>query len=236
MTTGVQSNIYCKRATGATASSAARSAASSSSSHKNKRLGSAQASIKKKNSPQDASLPPRKESEPVDFVYDIDVRRRLREEIDSERAKIRYDATLKEAELRAANKWVYDKTDRPGRKQAWHCSDRQHEPREAKAAESVSNPCAEAKSIARASSAASSRSSSSSAHSRASSKPSVKSSIAPNISEWRTQAFPVYPSPETTMADWKRADEQRRQQQWREAKDVRDTIDDFEARMHQLAI
>lgn len=240
-TTSVQSSVYCKRATGATASSATKlasaAALSGSSSHKKRSGtgGSTASSTKKKSSPQEASLA-RKDSEPVDFVYDIDVRRKLREEIDSERAKILHDTTLKEAELRAANKWVYDKTDRPERKQAWRCSDRQHGSREDKASKFVSSSRTGAKSTARASSAASSRSSSSSsAHFKSSSKP-VKSSIAPNVSEWRTQAFPVYPSPETAMAEWKRAEEQRRQQQWREAKDVHDTIDDFEARMHQLEI
>lgn len=234
----MHSNVYCKRATGATTSSAAKAtssaaASSGSSSHKKRSGagGSAQSSTKKKNSPHDASIP-RKDSEPVDFVYDINVRRKLREEIDSERIKILHDATLKEAELRTANKWVYDKTDRPERKQAWHCSNRQHGPREDKDAKSVSNSRTGIKSAGRASSAASSRSSS--VHSKSSSKP-VKSSIAPNVSEWRTQAFPVYPSSETAMAEWRRAEEQRRQQ-WREAKDVHDTIDDFEARMHQLAI
>lgn len=238
----MQSNVYRKRATGATTSSAAKatsSAAASSGSSSHKKPpgagGSAQSSTKKKNSPHDASLP-RKDSEPVDFVYDINVRRKLREEIDSKRIKILHDTTLKEAELRAANKWVYDKTDRPERKQAWYCSDQQHGPREDNDAKSVSNSRTGVKSAGRASSAASSRSSSSSsAHSKSSSKP-VKSSIAPNVSEWRTQAFPVYPSPETAMAEWRRAEEQRRQQQWREAKDVHDTIDDFEVRMHQLAI
>lgn len=190
--------------------------------------------------------PVKKDSKPVDFVYDVNVRRKLRDEIDNERAKVLHDAAVKEARLRAAHKWVYDKADQSDRKQAWNGRDRP--PHASRAPGSAYKKTAsdvhggnettrhdKAEPAVRASSAASSRSSSYSTSSKVPTKTakSVKSSIAPNVSEWRTQAFPVHPSAEAAKAEWKRAECQRMQQQWREAKDVQETIDDFETRMQQ---
>lgn len=63
-------------------------------------------------------------TEPVDYVYDINVRRRLREQVDADRRNNLLKAKAREATLRAENKWVFDKRDRtpPRRKRAWQRS------------------------------------------------------------------------------------------------------------------
>nr|CCA17615.1 AlNc14C37G3274 [Albugo laibachii Nc14] len=53
---------------------------------------------------------------PVDFVYDINVRRKLREAIDSERRMLLIETKAKEERLRASNQWVYDATDNSKKK------------------------------------------------------------------------------------------------------------------------
>ncbi|KAL3661629.1 hypothetical protein V7S43_013388 [Phytophthora oleae] len=60
-------------------------------------------------------------AEPVDFVYDINMRRKLREQLDAERRNVLLEAKAREAKLRSESKWVFDKRDNspPRRKQAW---------------------------------------------------------------------------------------------------------------------
>ncbi|KAG1698052.1 hypothetical protein DVH05_015535 [Phytophthora capsici] len=60
-------------------------------------------------------------AEPVDFVYDIKTRRKLRDQLDAERRRVLLEAKAREAKLRAESKWVFDKRDKspPRRKQAW---------------------------------------------------------------------------------------------------------------------
>lgn len=235
----VQSSAYSKRAMAATASSAAKAAAPSSSNNSSnatphrKRSGAAATASRvstAKKKPDVATSHHTRAAEPVDFVYDIGVRRKLREEIDSERTKTLQDAAAKEAQLRAAHKWVHDRAGaaRPDRTLAWGSSER-HATQSRPARDATG---ADAK-PARASSAASSRSSC--ARSSRSPLP-AKSSIAPNVSEWRTQAFPAFASRDAAIAERRRVEQQRQEQQWRDAKDVRDTIDVFESRMHELAI
>lgn len=45
---------------------------------------------------------------PVDFVYDINVRRKLREAIDLERRMLLSETKAKEERLRASNHWIFD--------------------------------------------------------------------------------------------------------------------------------
>jgi hypothetical protein len=119
-TTNTPPRIYRKRATGPRASSSAKTHPSGGCSSK--------PSVSPTNNtprcPQHKKRPHKsgkKSSEPVDFVYDVNVRRRLREQLDAERRQILQEANAREARLRAENKWVFDKRDTspPKRKQAW---------------------------------------------------------------------------------------------------------------------
>lgn len=236
--TAAPSSVYSKRPTGPTAASAGRSSAAGSSSH-NKEVSANGTFSTMMKGVNNSTAPNARDRSPVDFEYDLEVRRRLREEIDSERAKMLHDAAEKEAQLRAANKWVCEKGAAGDRKQAWNCVDQQQQRERLETArEMESARSAGTKAPVRASSAASSRSKSPSTHTSRSSTSKrwpVKSSIAPNVSEWRTQAFSVHSSADAAAAEWRRAEQQQRRQQQREAKDVHDTIDDFELRMRQLA-
>ncbi|CEG36000.1 uncharacterized protein PHALS_00322 [Plasmopara halstedii] len=48
-------------------------------------------------------------SEPVDFVYDINVRRKLREQLDADRREVLHKANAREAMLRSKKMWIFDK-------------------------------------------------------------------------------------------------------------------------------
>lgn len=240
LATPMQINASSKRAMGSAASSVGRPACGSSS-HK---LWDTEASHDRALSPKragghSASSANVSHASPVDYVYDINVRRRLREKIDYDRAKALHDATEKESQLRAANKWVYDKSAsavhssaQGDHKQAWTDTE-QHEGIDiADLATNTQPPLvANAKLTACAASAVSRCSGASARASRGAAKrcpTPVKSSIAPNVSEWRTQASPVHPLAGAAAVEWRRVEQH---QPWREAKDVHDAIGDFELRM-----
>ncbi|KAG3191501.1 hypothetical protein PC128_g10912 [Phytophthora cactorum] len=71
-----------------------------------------------------STKPAKPQTEPVDFVYDINVRRKLREQLDADRRNNLLKAKAREAALRAENKWVFDKRDKspPRWKPAWQPS------------------------------------------------------------------------------------------------------------------
>ncbi|ETI49243.1 hypothetical protein F443_06843 [Phytophthora nicotianae P1569] len=75
----------------------------------------------KKRGHKTSSKPAKLQTMPVDYVYDINVRRKLREQVDADRRNNLLKAKAREAALRAENKWVFDKRDKspPRRQQAW---------------------------------------------------------------------------------------------------------------------
>ncbi|KAG6620736.1 uncharacterized protein IUM83_11675 [Phytophthora cinnamomi] len=118
-TTSNKPRIYRKRATRPTASSSAKTHPGDGNQSS---CSSLKSPLRRPKKPSGKSEKPN--AEPVDFVYDINVRRKLREQLDAERMRVLHEATAREARLRAENKWVFDKRDTspPRRKQAWQSS------------------------------------------------------------------------------------------------------------------
>ncbi|KAG6962299.1 hypothetical protein JG688_00008655 [Phytophthora aleatoria] len=114
------SRIHCKRAAGPASSSSARIHPGDGQSSCDP-----QPPLQSRRWGHKASTKPAKpQTEPVDFVYDINVRRKLREQLDADRRNNLLKAKAQEAALRAENKWVFDKRDKspPRRKPAWQPS------------------------------------------------------------------------------------------------------------------
>lgn len=131
-------------------------------------------------------------AEPVDFVYDMRTRRRLREEIDNERKQLREDTMARESQLRVQNKWVAADSDKSHTNQL-------PRPREAWTSEpSAAAPTAAPppRPTTRASSASTTRSSqaSSSCSNRSckGKKNRATPSIGPHVSDWQCQAGPSF--------------------------------------------
>ncbi|KAE9330212.1 hypothetical protein PR003_g15370 [Phytophthora rubi] len=120
--TSSNTRIYRKRATRPTASSSAKTHPGDGN------LGACSAKSRakspKRRTKRSSSKSDKSKEEPVDFVYDINVRRKLREQLDAERRRVLHEATARETRLRAQNKWVFDKREKspPRRKQAWQSS------------------------------------------------------------------------------------------------------------------
>ncbi|KAG7377599.1 hypothetical protein PHYPSEUDO_011415, partial [Phytophthora pseudosyringae] len=126
--TSTPSRTYRKRATGPPASSSAETHPGDG------RPPSEQQQHKRPSSRKQ----PKPTADPIDFVYDINVRRRLREQVDAERSRILQEATAREAKLRAQSRWVFDKRQAsppPRRKQAWQASTRSNSSPSSKAAD-----------------------------------------------------------------------------------------------------
>ena len=163
----------------------------------------------------------------VDFVYDLNTRRALRERMDAERIHTLHKAVEKETQLRADHKWISDGT--PPRKQAWQTT-------------TTTTPTAaphttqqQRRSSASGLSATPASSSQPPDNPRKTKKsaPSTKTSIAPNVSEWRTQQFPVHACATTEHTQRRRHHAQRQQQQQRVANELVHTIEDFEHNLKQ---
>ncbi|GMF65311.1 unnamed protein product [Phytophthora lilii] len=123
--TSSSTRIYRKRATGPTTSSSAKThPASDLSTSTPRSTGCNNSKSPNRRTRKPHNKTERPKAEPVDFVYDINVRRKLREQLDAERRRLLQEATARETELRAENKWVFDKRDTspPRRKQAWQPS------------------------------------------------------------------------------------------------------------------
>ncbi|KAJ8561594.1 hypothetical protein ON010_g8086 [Phytophthora cinnamomi] len=97
-TTSNKPRIYRKRATRPTASSSAKTHPGDGNQSS---CSSLKSPLRRPKKPSGKSEKPN--AEPVDFVYDINVRRKLREQLDAERMRVLHEATAREARLRAEN-------------------------------------------------------------------------------------------------------------------------------------
>lgn len=160
-------------------------------------------------------------NEPVDYVYDVNVRRKLRDQIDHERVSVRQEVKAKQTQLKAANMWLNEPPqpleDQCVRKQAWvQFSTKKHT---AKTHPGPAGPCSSSEPNVHARASTSAHS----ARSIASAKTQWSSSSAPNVSMWRAQS--------ASSAKHCASARQRTQQRQREAEEVERTLDAFDARL-----
>jgi hypothetical protein len=212
--TSVPSRVYSKRPTGPTGSSS-----SNDSTKRPTGTSGTRASTKTSH-----STTPAPALQPVDFIYDVRIRSKLREEIDRERATVREAVLARETQLRTEHKWVSDGpgADKPSRREAW-ASD---------PSTSCSHRTGTQTPSSRSSSTGSRRTGTSTAASAASERksrpPPTSSSVGPHVSDWQHQTAPrVGPSrQEADLQRRTRARHERERQQ--EAQGVAVTLDAFE--------
>lgn len=169
-------------------------------------------------------------NEPVDFVYDVNVRRKLREQIDHERASVRQEVKAKQTQMKAANLWLNEPPqaleDHCVRKQAWaQSSSKKHT---TKTHPGPAGPCPspEPDGYARASTQATTANST---RSTAAAKAQKSSSFAPNVSMRRAQ-------PASSSVKHSASPRQKPTQRQREAEEVEHTLDAFDARLDSWSI
>ncbi|KAJ0404050.1 hypothetical protein P43SY_004305 [Pythium insidiosum] len=214
----VHSRAYSKRATGQTASSAAKHAARSRRHEPSDRSPPASASAGRKTvgltSQERPSTSPVTGHATTSKRNPVASNSELRALMDAERRELQRRTASREAELRAANRWVFDKRDASQpRKVAWHLDAESKRP----AAPPSLSP----------------RNGSSSRM-----PGPAKTSVAPNVSDWRPQARPSHPSRQDEREHWRRRERERQEQQRQRAlaEDVSATIDAFEERMERWAL
>lgn len=154
-------------------------------------------------------------NDPVDFVYDLNVRRKLREQIENERTSVRQEVKAKQTRLKAANLWLNECSQPLGdqcvRKQVWAQPSSKRHMAKTHPGPAVSTPLSTSANAGRPPAATKTR----------------KSSFAPNVSMWRAQASSAKHSASTR---------QQKQQQQREAKEVETMLDAFDERLASWSI
>lgn len=203
------SRVYSKRATGTTVSS--------DNTGSKRVVGSSGAMPSIKTRHATSASPPAPAPEPVDFVYDVRMRSRLREGIDRKRSEVREAALAREVQLRAEHKWVADSSDsdklaRAPRREAW-ASDlsAQTQP----ASSSCSHRTGAQAPSSRSSSASTRRmtAASSSVGGKKSKQSPLSSSIGPHVSDWQYQTAPRFSASRQTLEHQRKTQQQQRERE-----------------------